>query len=162
VSAKQRHNAQYQSDVTTISYVFHPRCGETVIVRGRNRHGGEVALTVRQPDGTLAQLPIWMTEDQAAAMMVTQIPRLSLACLRELRLELDAWQSSLCDDSRREGDEHAASAAETSPTRPLRPKDSPVPIAASERTKLLPLVSALLAETLAIIAEAETSDEDHA
>jgi hypothetical protein len=26
----------------------------------------------------------------------------------------------------------------------------------------LPLVSALLAETLAIIAEAETSDEDHA
>ena len=89
MSAKQRHNAQYQSDVTTISYVFHPRCEETVIVRGRNRHGGEVALTVRQPDGTLAQLPIWMTEDQAAAMMVTQIPRLSLACLRELRLELD-------------------------------------------------------------------------
>jgi hypothetical protein len=41
-------------------------------------------------------------------------------------------------------------------------KDPPVPIAASERTKLLPLVSALLAETLAIIAETETSDEDHA
>jgi hypothetical protein len=37
-----------------------------------------------------------------------------------------------------------------------------VPIAASERTKLLPLVSALLAETLAIIAEVEASDEDHA
>src|SRR5215471_15426544 len=99
---------------------FHPRCGETVIVTGRNRHGGEVALTVRQPDGTLAQLPIWMTEDQAAAMMVTQIPRLSLACLHELRLELDAWQSLLRDDPRRKGDEHAASAAETSPTRPLR------------------------------------------
>jgi hypothetical protein len=89
-------------------------------VRGRNRHGDEVALTIRQPDGTLAQLPIWMTEDQAAAMMVTQIPRLSLACLRELRLELDTWQSLLRDGSRREGDEHAASAAETSPTRPLR------------------------------------------
>jgi hypothetical protein len=42
------------------------------------------------------------------------------------------------------------------------PKDPPVPIAASERMKLLPLVSALLAETLAIIAEAEVSDEDHA
>ena len=42
------------------------------------------------------------------------------------------------------------------------PKDPPVPIAASERTKLLPLVSALLAKTLAIIAEADTSDEDHA
>jgi hypothetical protein len=106
--------------VATIRYGFHPRCEETVIVRGRNRRGGEVALTVRQPDGTLAQLPIWMTEDQAPAMMVTQIPRLSLACLRELRLELDAWQSLLRDDPRREGDEHAASAAETWPTRPLR------------------------------------------
>jgi hypothetical protein len=37
-----------------------------------------------------------------------------------------------------------------------------VPIAASERTTLLLLVSVLLAETLALIAEAEASDEDHA
>jgi hypothetical protein len=42
------------------------------------------------------------------------------------------------------------------------PKGPPVPIAAFDRAKLLPLVSALLAETLAIIAEAEESDEDHA
>ena len=42
------------------------------------------------------------------------------------------------------------------------PKDPPVPIAAFDRVKLLPLVSALLAETLAVIAEAEESDEDHA
>lgn len=42
------------------------------------------------------------------------------------------------------------------------PKEPPVPIAASERTKLLPLVSALLTETLAIVAEAEARDEDHA
>src|SRR3954466_4665260 len=48
-----------------------------------------------------------------------QIPRLPLACLRELRLELDAWQSLLRDESRREGDKHAASAAESLPTRPL-------------------------------------------
>ena len=41
-------------------------------------------------------------------------------------------------------------------------KDPPMPIAASARMKLLSLMSALLAETLAIIAEAETSDEDHA
>ena len=113
--AKQRHNAHYQCGEATIRYGFHPRCGETVIVTGRNRHGGEVALTVRQPDGTLAQLPIWMTEDHAAAMMVTQIPRLSLACLRELRLELDAWQSLLRDASCREGDEYAASAVHHRP-----------------------------------------------
>jgi hypothetical protein len=42
------------------------------------------------------------------------------------------------------------------------PKDPPVPIAAFDRVKLLPLVSALLAETLAVIAAAEDSDEDHA
>ena len=42
------------------------------------------------------------------------------------------------------------------------PKDPPVPIAAFDRAKLLPLVSALLAETLAVIAAAEASDEDHA
>lgn len=42
------------------------------------------------------------------------------------------------------------------------PKDPPVPIAAFDRATLLPLVSALLAETLAVIAAAEESDEDHA
>ena len=42
------------------------------------------------------------------------------------------------------------------------PKDPPVPIAGFDQAKLLPLVSALLAETLAVIAEEEESDEDHA
>ena len=119
VSAKQQHNAHYQFSEATIRYGFHPRCGETVIVAGRNRRGDEVTLTVRQPDGTLAQMPIWMTEDRAAAMMVTEIPRLPLASLRELRRELDAWQSLLRDEPRREGDKHAASAFGSSPARPL-------------------------------------------
>ena len=47
------------------------------------------SLTIRQPDGTLAQLPIWMTEDRRSDD-VTEVPRLALACLRELRLEFDA------------------------------------------------------------------------
>src|SRR3954465_2727866 len=42
------------------------------------------------------------------------------------------------------------------------PKDPPVPIAAFDRAKLLPLVSALLAETLAIIGETEEKGEGHA
>ena len=37
-----------------------------------------------------------------------------------------------------------------------------VPIAASERARLLALVSVLLAETLAVIAGAEASNEDNA
>jgi hypothetical protein len=53
-----------------IRYGFHPRCGESVVVTGRCRHGDADALTIRQPDGSLAQLPVWMTEDQAAMMAV--------------------------------------------------------------------------------------------
>ncbi|WP_182912881.1 hypothetical protein [Paracoccus onubensis] len=108
---QQLHNARYQSGETVIRYRFYPRYGETVMVAGRNRRGDEVALSIRQPDGTVAQLPIWMTEDWAETMMVTERPRLPLAHLRELRLELNACLSLLHDDSRREGgDKHEASA----------------------------------------------------
>jgi hypothetical protein len=101
--AQQLHNARYQSGETIIHYRFHPRYGETVVVAGRNRHCDEVALIICQPDGTLAQLPIWMTEEWAEAMTVREIPRLPLAHLRELRRELDACLSLLHDDSRRDG-----------------------------------------------------------
>ena len=37
-----------------------------------------------------------------------------------------------------------------------------VPMTASERAKLLPLVSALLSEILSIVAVTEAGDEDHA
>jgi hypothetical protein len=124
VWAQQLHNARYQPGETIIRYRFHPRYGETVIVFGRNRHGGDVALIIRQPDGTLAQLPVWMTEDWAAVMMVTEIPRLPLAYLRELRLELDACLSLLRDDSRREGgDTHEGSPTMSPPIRPLRAQE---------------------------------------
>jgi len=51
-----------------------------------------------------------MTEDSAEAMVVTEVPRLPLLHLRELRIELDTCLSLLHDDSRREGDKHDASA----------------------------------------------------
>ena len=83
------------------------------------RHGGDVLLTIRQLDGTLAQMPSWMLEDSAALMNVRDTPRLTLACLRGLRLELDSRLSSLCGDSRREGDEHATLATDPVATRPV-------------------------------------------
>jgi len=124
VSARQLHNAHNQLRETIIRYRFHPRYGQTVIVTSRNRRGNDVAVTIRQPDGTLAQLPIWMTEDSAEAMTVTEIPRLPLAHLRELRLELDTCLSLLQDDSRREGDKHDASATKSAPIRPLRAQEA--------------------------------------
>ena len=94
---------------------------------------------------------------------MTEIPRLALACLRELRLELDACLNLLRDDSRREGvDKHEASATEPPPPDLFAPKAPPMPMAATERTRLLPLVSALLTEMLAVVAVTEGRDEDHA
>src|SRR5258708_29733533 len=118
--AKQRHTAHYHPDEATIRYRFHPRCGAVIIAVGCTRHGDEVALIIREADGAVAQLPIWMTEDRAAEMTITETPRLSLACLRDLRSELDSWQGLARDASRREGDKHATSAADPSPPRPLR------------------------------------------
>jgi hypothetical protein len=123
VWAQQLHSTHYQPSEAIIRYVFHPRCGESVLVVGRNRRCDEVALTIRQPDGTLAQLPIWMTQDRAAAMTMTEVPRLSLACLRELRLELDTCQSLLRDDFRRAGDEHATPDIKPLLSRPLRAQE---------------------------------------
>ena len=45
---------------------------------------------VRQPDGTLAQIPTWMCFPDAAAMMVTDQPRIALDALRDLRSVIDA------------------------------------------------------------------------
>ena len=63
--------------------------------------GGNVLLTIRQPDGTLAQIPSWMLEEELAAVTVVDTPRLTLSCLRSLRQELDACLLSLGGDSRR-------------------------------------------------------------
>ena len=159
---QQLHNARYQSGETIIRYRFHPRYGEAVVVAGRNHHGDEVALLIRQPEGTLAQLPIWMTENQAEAMIVTEHPRLPLAYLFELRRELDACLSLLRDDSRREeGGKHEASPTQSPPIGFFVPKSPPVPEVASEQSKLLSLVSALLSETLGVSAVTEAVDEDH-
>jgi hypothetical protein len=57
-------------------------------------------------------------------MVVTEVPRLPLLHLRELRIELDTCLSLLHDDSRREGDKHDASATISAPIRPLRAQDA--------------------------------------
>ena len=64
-----------ESGEATIRYSFHPRCGAAIIAVGCTRHGDEAALIIRQPDGTLAQLPIWMTEDRAAEMGTKELAR---------------------------------------------------------------------------------------
>jgi hypothetical protein len=102
-----------------------------------------------------------MTEERAAKMMVMEIPRpLWRVCVNSALSSMlgKAWSATTPvaketsmphqQPSRRHPDLFAS-------------REPPVSIATSERTKLLALVSALLAETVAVV-RAEASDEDHA
>ena len=124
----------------------------------------ESACTIRQPDGTRVHLPIWMTEEFAETIRITEIPRLSLPRLRELRVELDACLSLLRDNSCRErGDKYDASATEPSP---IRPVCTPGPASTDSSVGPDEAVATggvtLLTETLAVVAVTEANDEDHA
>lgn len=73
-----------------IHYPFHPRRGQLVSVMFRRRFAGEDHLVVVQPDGTLALIPSWMSDETAASAIITATPRLSVSRLLELRTRLDA------------------------------------------------------------------------
>ena len=115
------HNAQYQQTSTRVivQYPFHPRVSEELLVVGRQRHCGELSYVGRQPDGTLALIPIWMTEQASAAMEVVETPRIPLPCLRALQRELMTLLSFLDGDSGHDGGNHAAQAAQTRPAGPV-------------------------------------------
>jgi hypothetical protein len=100
----QSHTAQYQGEAT-IHYPFHPRRGERVEIVRCHRFRSVRMFVVRQPDGTLAQIPTWMCSPAAAAMAVRDQPRLSVEGLRDLRLALDAILLSLSgmDGGERDG-----------------------------------------------------------
>ena len=63
------------------------------IVR-RHQRAGRSVLVIRQPDGTLAQVPTWMCDPAAAALSVKDPPRIALTGLLDLRLTVDAALSS--------------------------------------------------------------------
>ncbi|MER8563917.1 hypothetical protein, partial [Mesorhizobium sp. M0767] len=115
------HNARYQDGEAKkiVRYAFHPRSGGEIFVTGRQRYCGEPAYVGRQPDGSLALIPIWMTEEIALTMAVREAPRFPLSCLRDLRREVDACLRFLQSDSRQPGDDHAAQAMPNRPARPV-------------------------------------------
>ena len=95
---KQRHTTGYQDNQGKIFYPFHPKFGETVEITGRNQHCGDEFLIIRQPDGTLAQIPVWMMSEEAALYAIRATPRLPLVRLRMLRTEIDLLLNSLSAD----------------------------------------------------------------
>jgi Family of unknown function (DUF5372) len=72
-----------------ILYPFHPWAGQMVQVEHRKRFAGEDHLVVVQPDGTLALIPAWMSEDSARSATLTASPRLAVGRLFELRARID-------------------------------------------------------------------------
>ena len=86
-----------------IRYPFHPRFGERITVIGMNNYRGESYLTIRQSDGTLALLPPWMADEDAARMRVVLKPALPHPVLVELLRLVDAALSSLTLSTREGG-----------------------------------------------------------
>ena len=79
-----------------------------VQVEHRKRFAGEDHLVVVQPDGTLALIPAWMSEETARSTAITSSPCLSVDRLVELRVRLDALLASPGGESApHEGGDHA-------------------------------------------------------
>ena len=106
--SRQRHNAGCPAFEVRILYPFHPRAGELVQVEHRKRFAGEDHLVVVQPDGTLALIPSWMSEETARSATLSARPRLPVERLVELRVRIDALLASRSGEwPPREGGDHA-------------------------------------------------------
>ncbi|MBK9574740.1 MAG: hypothetical protein IPO43_19535 [Rhodoferax sp.] len=95
--------------------------GQEVEVLGRSRLGTDDFLIIRQPDGTRAHLPEWMTLPSAGDVPTHSPPRLLLSALRALRRELDTVLSSSTSNPPNGGVDEANSPAGTP-----APADRPV------------------------------------
>src|SRR4029077_5245223 len=97
--SKQRHTARQHPIEGRIYYPFHPRCGEIVLMVRQYAYRGAELVVIPQPDGSVACMPAWMTNESAAHHQLRAEPRLSLDILRSLRAEIDALLSFLHSDS---------------------------------------------------------------
>ncbi len=89
-------------------YPFHPRCGETVLIQRRYTYRGIDLVVIPQPDGSVACMPEWMTNESSARFTICAEPNFSLEILRSLRAEIDALLAFLPSDSNTEKDGHDA------------------------------------------------------
>ena len=72
---------------------------------GWNRFGDEIYFVLARPNASPFQVPIWMTEPEAAAMTVRTLPRIDVAALRDLQTPVGRdsviFRRSICDRSER-------------------------------------------------------------
>src|ERR1700730_1561134 len=95
-----RHTTQEHPFEVVIHYPHHPRAGECVVAFRRVIRGGRLHYAIEQTNGCRVLLPAWMTESGAATLPMVEVPRLSLASLRELRGLVDAQGVSSLPSSR--------------------------------------------------------------
>src|SRR6202049_2535914 len=103
-----RHTAREQPVEVRITYRFHPRRGETVLITRRLNRSGVEFVVIRQPDSSLACLPAWMTHEAASQFEISEEPSFSLDILRSLRTEVDALLGFLRSESKPEEAENDA------------------------------------------------------
>ena len=86
---------------------------------------GQISVYLQKPDGTLALIPAWMSEETARSTAITSSPCLSVDRLVELRVRLDALLASPDGESApHEGGDHATT---TEPAaRPVRSRSKDV------------------------------------
>src|SRR4051794_13398926 len=148
--------------------------GNCAHARQRIAHPGD-HLVIRQPDRTLALLPVWMTEPAAASHQLVSSPRLLVERLADVRALIDALlASSQRESSRREGagDEERTTQPKGSVRREGRGSTPAArPPGQSVRALLSPLLQALLTEAADIGpqdaatrsgAQEDDDDQDHA
>jgi hypothetical protein len=82
-----------------IHYRFHSKAGKSMPIIGRSTHYGLDVVVVRQPDGTSAHIPAWMTNPEAKELGVRDQPRLPLICLRNLRAAVGVILGALGNQS---------------------------------------------------------------
>jgi hypothetical protein len=78
----------------------------------RFAYRGVDLVVIPQPDGSIACIPKWMTDEYAARFVLMSEPQFSLDNLRALRAEVDALLTILPSDSTREKGGHAAQKSE--------------------------------------------------
>src|SRR5260370_13347910 len=127
--SEQRHTNHDQPVEGRITYRFHPRCGETVLITRRLESGGVEFAVLRQPDGSLACLPAWMMQAEASRFEISDVPCFSLDVLRSLRGEVDVLLGFLRSESQTERAENDSSIPK-SPTEPVQGRPASRPAAA--------------------------------
>ena len=125
-------------------------------------HNGSRHLTLRSGDGPSFLVPAWMIDPAAASISIIDVPRLSLACLVELRAFLDLGLASAVGTiSPREAP--MAKHGTSTQTDLFETRSGDMALAPAERTKALQQLQTLLTEAMATwgVRPEAGDDQDH-